>query len=46
MNKQEMFMNQKKEYVKPESKEVSFFCQQSLLQDASCEGDDFCDMYG
>ena len=46
MNKQEIFMNQKNEYVKPESKEVSLFCQQSLLQDASCENDDYCDECG
>ncbi|MBR6378480.1 MAG: hypothetical protein IKS02_00735 [Fibrobacter sp.] len=30
-------MYQKKEYMKPETKEVTFFYQQSLLQDASCE---------
>ena len=38
-----MCMNQKKEYVKPDSKEVSFFCQQSLLESASCEDGDYCD---
>ena len=43
MNKQEIFMNQKKEYVKPEAKEVSFYCQQSLLEEASCEVGDYCD---
>lgn len=42
MDMQETFMNQKKEYVTPESKEVVFFCQQSLLQDASCEEGDYC----
>ena len=45
MNKQEIFMNQKKEYVKPEAKEVAFFCQQSLLQEASCEDEAFCGMF-
>lgn len=30
-------MYQKKEYMKPETKEVTFFCQQSLLQNASCD---------
>jgi len=46
MDELETLVDQKKEYVKPEAKEVSFFCQQSLLQEASCEGESYCDMYG
>ena len=37
-------MYQKKEYMKPEIKEVTFFCQQNLLECMSgeqCEDNDF-----
>ena len=40
MNMQQTIESHKKEYVKPETAEVTFFCQQSLLNDASCEGGD------
>lgn len=45
MKRQQTIESQKKEYVKPETMEVTFFYQQSLLNDASCEGgegDYFC----
>ncbi|MBR2210440.1 MAG: hypothetical protein IJ896_03060 [Fibrobacter sp.] len=38
MKRQQTIESQKKEYVKPETMEVTFFYQQSLLNDASCEG--------
>lgn len=38
MNMQKTIESHKKEYVKPETMEVTFFYQQSLLNDASCEG--------
>ena len=49
MNMQQTIESHKKEYVKPEATEVTFFYQQSLLNDASCEdgeGDFYCDVGG